>query len=90
MIFFLNFRFKCKYCAKAFTRGGTLKSHIMMVHMEMDIKEENVENVEEGDENSERVKFVKTKKPLKFKGNKCDQCDKAFAKPYDLKRHINR
>ena len=28
----LNFRFKCKFCEKAFTRAGTLKSHITKVH----------------------------------------------------------
>ena len=48
----LNVRFKCELCAKAFTRAGTLKSHIKKVHMLIDIKEEfNNDNLDDSEKN---------------------------------------
>ena len=48
----LNVRFKCELCAKAFTRAGTLKSHIKQVHMLIDIKEEFIDdNLDDNEKN---------------------------------------
>ena len=64
----------------------------MMVHMEIDVQEPicNIDVEESENIEMQGVTFVKTRKSNSHRPNECLQCDKAFTKPCDLRRHVNR
>ena len=64
----------------------------MMVHMEIDVQEPicNIDVEESENIEMQGVSFVKARKSDSHRPHECLQCDKAFTKPCDLRRHVNR